>query len=304
MGKEYVVANDLTGVWLNGQEKWLWAKDENGDAVSPSYNTQSLPVPEFAVDRDYDQSNWVQLILDEPANGSESIQGHLLLGHTIIGELTDCVNPTIVLRAHPIPTTAAPYTPNTYLPANFVEQPEYFMVEPKPQEYVNIEMAVCREQINDTTFVMAIPMSDGDYNSENLSGAFLATVKNGFWEDMSSFNPESSIRKNYGYQLTGIVRSVVPDQLTTFKPDGAEHSPVSDKWELYVISATESMSPVIVGDANDDGTVSIADVSTIIDYLLGLDPEPFNEVNADINGGGITIADVSALIDILLGIAK
>ena len=64
------------------------------------------------------------------------------------------------------------------------------------------------------------------------------------------------------------------------------------------------MSPVIVGDANDDGTVSIADVSTIIDYLLGLDPEPFNEVNADINGGGITIADVSALIDILLGIAK
>lgn len=304
VGKEYVVANDLTGVWLNGQEKCLWAKDENGDAVNPNYNTQSLPMPEFALDRDYDQSNWVQLILDESANGSESIQGHLLLGHTVIGELTDCVNPTIKLRAHPIPTTAVSYTPNTYLPANFVEQPEYFMVEPKPQEYVNIQMAVCREQINDTTFVMAIPMSDGDYNSENLSGAFLATVKNGYWEDMSSFNPESSIRKNYGYQMTGIVRSIVPDQLSAFKPDGAEHSPVSDKWEFYVISATESMSPVIVGDANDDGTVSIADVSTIIDYLLGLDPEPFNEVNADINGGGITIADVSALIDILLGIAK
>jgi hypothetical protein len=55
------------------------------------------------------------------------------------------------------------------------------------------------------------------------------------------------------------------------------------------------------GDVNGDGNVAIADVTTLIDYLLGGNVT-VNEANADVNGqGGITIADVTALIDMLLG---
>jgi hypothetical protein len=58
---------------------------------------------------------------------------------------------------------------------------------------------------------------------------------------------------------------------------------------------------VIRGDANNDGTVSIADVSALIDYLLSKDPTSINMDNADCNQDqNITIADVSALIDYLL----
>ncbi len=305
VGKEYVVANNLTGVWLNDQDKWLWVKDENGDAVNPSYNTQSLPLPDSSVDVDYDQSNWAQLILKAPVltDDAQDLQGALLLGQTVVGKLTDRNNPTIELRALPIVTGAEPYTANTFLPANFVEQTEYFMVEPKPQELVNIKWAICREQLDDTTFVMAMPKSEVDVNNENLPGAFKAIVKQGYWEDWVSFNPETTIRENYGYEMTGIVRAVDAgsQMLAAISPDDQEHSPVSGKWELYIINATETHTPVQLGDVNEDGKVNISDVTTLISYLLGGNPQPFNALNADVNvSGAINITDVTDLINILL----
>ena len=56
------------------------------------------------------------------------------------------------------------------------------------------------------------------------------------------------------------------------------------------------------GDANDDGSISIGDVTTLIDKLLGGSFDTFNMINADVNGdGNISVADVTALIDKLLG---
>ena len=68
------------------------------------------------------------------------------------------------------------------------------------------------------------------------------------------------------------------------------------EWENFkTIVAIED-----VGDVNGDGTVSIGDVTALIDILLGgdLDRVPYCDVNLD---GSVTIADVTALIDILLG---
>ena len=55
------------------------------------------------------------------------------------------------------------------------------------------------------------------------------------------------------------------------------------------------------GDVNGDGRVSIADVSTLINYLLNGDTTGFYEVNAYINDDtSISIGDVTALINMLL----
>jgi hypothetical protein len=60
-----------------------------------------------------------------------------------------------------------------------------------------------------------------------------------------------------------------------------------------------------VGDVNNDGAVSIADVTVLIDYLLSGNAESINQDNADVDGDGhITIADVTALIDMLLASAN
>ncbi len=57
----------------------------------------------------------------------------------------------------------------------------------------------------------------------------------------------------------------------------------------------------ILGDVNDDGYVTIADVTTLIDYLLGATISPFRTVAADVNGDdNISVADITALIDLVL----
>ena len=58
----------------------------------------------------------------------------------------------------------------------------------------------------------------------------------------------------------------------------------------------------MLGDVDGDGTITIADVTTLIDHLLGSNPQNYYEVNADAyEDGNISIADVTTIIDMLLG---
>ena len=57
----------------------------------------------------------------------------------------------------------------------------------------------------------------------------------------------------------------------------------------------------MLGDVNDDGRVSIADVTALINYLLSGHEEPFNKFNADANNDNKhSISDVTTIINILL----
>ena len=57
-----------------------------------------------------------------------------------------------------------------------------------------------------------------------------------------------------------------------------------------------------LGDVNEDGDVNIADVTALIDYLLGNNASTFSTEAADVHSDGdINISDVTSLIDLLLG---
>ena len=92
---------------------------------------------------------------------------------------------------------------------------------------------------------------------------------------------------NYSYYFTG---------------DGSKYLFTLDANQLtFKIEVVEDEQQGILGDVNDDGVVSIQDVSLLIDYLLGSDVTPFNNANADVNHDSrISISDVSGLIDLLL----
>ena len=61
-------------------------------------------------------------------------------------------------------------------------------------------------------------------------------------------------------------------------------------------------TPGIPGDVDGNGQVGIADVTALVDYLLGNSDSSFIDANADVDGDGrITIADVAEIIDQLLG---
>ncbi len=58
---------------------------------------------------------------------------------------------------------------------------------------------------------------------------------------------------------------------------------------------------ILYGDANDDGIVNILDIITIINYIMGGNPDPFNFEAADVNNDGvINILDVIFDINVVM----
>ena len=92
---------------------------------------------------------------------------------------------------------------------------------------------------------------------------------------------------------------------------GGFRAPVAGTYYLAVHSATGSGNMtlyvekpnILKGDVNGDGTISIADVTTLVNYILGKNTnnEPAMEA-ADVNNdNSISIADVTALVNKILG---
>ncbi len=75
-------------------------------------------------------------------------------------------------------------------------------------------------------------------------------------------------------------------------------------WQLIYQKADGSYSPFepyIKGDVNGDGSVTIADVTALVNIILGKSPVPASGI-ADVNDdGSVTIADVTGLVNIILG---
>lgn len=92
---------------------------------------------------------------------------------------------------------------------------------------------------------------------------------------------------NYSYYFTG---------------DGSDYRFIFNADDLtFSLELIEYPTNVLRGDVNDDGRVSIIDVTTLIDYLLGGE-NSINAANADANlDTNISIGDVTAIIDMLLG---
>lgn len=67
------------------------------------------------------------------------------------------------------------------------------------------------------------------------------------------------------------------------------------------LSSTFEITSVILGDANNDGKVSITDAVGIVNCILGNPSEVFNKNAADVNGDGkITITDAVGVVNIIL----
>ncbi len=85
-------------------------------------------------------------------------------------------------------------------------------------------------------------------------------------------------------------------KVKAFYVDGTE-----SVWSnIQQVTLLESGPTYELGDVNGDGSVSIADVTVLIDFLLG-GGSGINEQAADVDqDGGVKIADVTSLIDLLL----
>ena len=87
-----------------------------------------------------------------------------------------------------------------------------------------------------------------------------------------------------------------------FTGDGSDYRFTFDLNQLtFKIEAIQNQPSVLLGDVNDDGQLSVGDVTALIAYVLSGDSTGLNVANADVNqDSGITVADVTRLISMVL----
>ncbi|MBO4815044.1 MAG: C10 family peptidase [Muribaculaceae bacterium] len=122
---------------------------------------------------------------------------------------------------------------------------------------------------------------------ELYSGDVTKTTAKGF--DETIFTNITDLN----YKVTGLQPG------TTYLYDvKAVNADSQSKWSNKIEVVTLSGTP---GDANGDGAVDVNDVTAVISYILGKNPEPFNIGNADLNGDGeVNVNDVTLIIGIIL----
>lgn len=80
---------------------------------------------------------------------------------------------------------------------------------------------------------------------------------------------------------------------------------MQDKYSGSDISCTFNVKELLYGDVNRDGSITIADVTALVNIILGKDstqPYQYDHDAADVNKDkSITIADVTALVNLILG---
>jgi hypothetical protein len=80
-----------------------------------------------------------------------------------------------------------------------------------------------------------------------------------------------------------------------------DHRPVVVDFSLVRLTELK----VVKGDVNRDVTITMADVTALVNIILGMDaqaPYVYDHEAADVNGDGTTtIADVTALVNVILG---
>jgi hypothetical protein len=109
---------------------------------------------------------------------------------------------------------------------------------------------------------------------------------------------------DYGYYNNELTIDVTDGTLSIAigKPDKTKDTTgwtCFDNFQIYYLGSG------IIGDINCDGFVTIADVTALVNIILGKDnnkPYQYNHDAADVNTDGtISIADVTALVNLILG---
>ena len=282
-----IISNDIVAVYVDQKgQKRLFAKDADGDALNVTRNTEGKKIHPTMTGWTYDQSNWVEIVLPGELVTTEDLNmftGKTLLAQTIVGKLTNRENPTLEVTAYPIPTSkTVTYTPNTYVAANFMPatytpNAEYFLVEPKPQEYATIEYAV----YHDGKFYVP-ERSGGDNNQAYdvvIEGAVPLSSDNSYYDQSGT----PSFQDGHVYTLTVIIKQAgtTAAGAPRLKDEGTSMeygSAVATDWEVAIVGYEHKSENVWTPiDTVDSGR----EVARVRYYnLMGVESDrPFQGVN-------------------------
>ena len=128
-----------------------------------------------------------------------------------------------------------------------------------------------------------------------------------FWVNVDDFyvgNPDVVVPEwNYVYDITEIpytITGLTPETNYEVQLQGVNGGGTGD-WSASTLFTTLAEGGYLRGDVDGSGTVDITDATTLINYLLYGNANPFVEDNADVDySGDIDITDATTLINYLL----
>ena len=229
------------------------------------------------------QRDWVKLT--GLANIEDYPVGSVL--SNVTGQLIDIANPTLDLVVNPIlegSVDSLEY--NTYTPCNFgAEQTQtvdgdtliYFFYRPQINEIAHI----CGAEYQ----------GEGKFVVSDRVLAFEGEIT----VDVSAVDSLLTDAVGKAVNFDALISRGVPVN------DEEEPRITADSYSIKALNAT--VIPTLLGDANRDGRVDVLDVTTIINYILGNNPTPFDKSAADVNDDeDVNVLDVTLVINIILGI--
>ena len=167
-------------------------------------------------------------------------------------------------------------------------------VVPEPDPIISISPIdlVEAEQGGESSIVRATVTSEN--NNENITlvvdGNFQISLNKTVWSTTLQLDPSGEV---FYVRLANTA--------TAGEYEGTVEAKTSRVSAYADVEGIVNEKPVMLGDVNMDGEVSIGDVTTLVDYLLNGDVTQFDVVAADVNQDEtISIGDVTALIDMLL----
>ena len=166
------------------------------------------------------------------------------------------------------------------------------VVPAEPSLAITSIPAITAEQDGESTVVSATVTSEN--NTENITlsveGNFLLSLDKRSWSRTLTLDPSGEV-----FYVRLAATSAVGDFEGLVSATTGKASAYAD------VNGTVTAKPHLQGDVNGDGTISITDVTSLIDYLLNDGGSAVDPSAADVNGDHtVSITDVTALIDLLL----
>jgi len=164
------------------------------------------------------------------------------------------------------------------------------------------------EPANNTVFPLQNDLLQGGYFSNFTNYISVNPVASGEYVPEQAIMASAS-RLALGIDAEGVLGFYCREEGTCMDANSAwltiEGMDLEDVAAVYLGVAPTEPEEHIVGDVNSDGTLDVADVTFLIDYMINTEASGKTENGniADVDGdGSVNIKDVTVLIDMLLGV--
>lgn len=278
--KKYVIENDVYVGYADYINNKLFVRDADGEALNYSVPVAGQNL--YEEPSNYDQANWMEIEFTA-GDLPEGLEGKLIMGQTLYGWLVDKQNPKFKTDYDPLQlqvTTPARHLYNSYYIINFLEdRGPYFWVDPKPQEYVEIQSVMYDPDTQSfyahpntqglgVDITERIPVSAGDYWNSQSGGT---------WNDVLSKMSSQGV-----YGLTNVTAIVKVNSSSSGAPAAGGRRLKEAGTAGYTLSLVSASPSVVTEIETIKGDSDKAKTVQAVRYynLMGVGSNtPFDGVN-------------------------